>query len=216
MSLSLYSSNPKRRNQVGMEGFVKPNPVSTGTDVSLLRRISARDQLAVSELYDKYSDLLFSLVLRIVRQQAEAEDLLQEIFLRVWDKAHLYDEALSTPVVWLTRIARNIAIDQLRSKRGQIRKIEEDIDLHQDLSKDEFATNPERFTEIAQQREHVTRAMAHLPKEQRDLIENAYFQGFTQAELAERFDLPLGTVKTRIRTGMMELRRHLNYMASGG
>jgi RNA polymerase sigma-70 factor (ECF subfamily) len=187
-------------------------PVSTQSDVALLARIARRDQAAVGELYDKHSTFLYTLIFRIVRERAEAEDTLQEVFLRLWDKAEQYNEALGAPMVWMTRIARNLSIDKLRSKLGQARKAEDDLDLHDELSSDERSSSPEVATALSQQQAFVANAMSSLPKEQRILIELAYFQGYTQSELAEHFRLPLGTVKTRMRTGMMSLRRQLEHI----
>ena len=192
---------------------MKTNTIAAATDALLLRRVAKRDQLAVGELYDKHSGYLYTFVLRILREVTEAEDTLQEIFLRVWDKAESYNESLGSPIVWMTRIARNLAIDKLRSKLGQARKIEEDIDLHAELSSEEQTSSPEHFAVLSQQQEFVAQAMMSLPKDQRILIEYAYFQGYTQSELAEHFHLPLGTVKTRIRASMAELRRQLEHLA---
>lgn len=188
------------------------NVIAAATDVSLLRRIAKRDQLAVGELYDRHASYLYTLLLRILREASEAEDTLQEVFLRVWDKAESYNESLGNPLVWLTRVARNLAIDRLRSRLGQARRVEEDIDSHIDLQSDS-GSNPEHLADRSQRQEYVARALSSLPKEQRLLIEHAYFGGYTQSELAAHFKLPLGTVKTRIRSGMMELRRQLEHVA---
>jgi len=108
-----------------------------------------------------------------VRDSGEAEDVLQEVFLRLWEKAETYDPVLGSPMAWLVRIARNRAIDRVRARRA------------------------------------LRDALARLTREQRVLIEHAFFLGYTQSELAARFKLPLGTVKTRIRTGMLAMREQL-------
>ncbi len=196
-----------------MSESVSTNVIAAATDISLLNRIAKRDQLAVGELYDRHAGYLYTFILRILRETAEAEDTLQEVFLRVWDKAESYNESLGNPLVWLTRIARNLAIDRLRSRLGQARRTEEDITTHAHLQSDEHSSSPEHFTELSQQQEFVVRALSNLPTEQRVLIDYAYFHGYTQSELAAHFKLPLGTVKTRIRSGMMELRRQLEHIA---
>lgn len=210
----IYSLAPNNNLQPRVEHrSSNTQTMTTASDVGLLARIAKREQAAVGELYDKHSSLLFTLILRIVRNRAEAEDTLQEVFLRVWEKAEQYNEMLGAPIVWMTRIARNLSIDKLRSKLGQARKAEDNLDLHEELRSDDRASNPEFATALSQERTFVVNAMSSLPKEQRILIELAYFQGYTQSELAEHFRLPLGTVKTRMRTGMIALRRHLEHVA---
>ncbi len=186
--------------------------VASASDAALLARIAKKEQSAVGELYDRHSSYLYTLIVRIVRDVGEAEDTLQEVFLRVWDKAQQYNQSIGAPMVWMTRIARNLAIDKLRSKLGQARKTEVDLDAHEELSSSERSSNPEFATVLSEQAAFVSNAMSSLPKEQRILIEFAYFQGYTQSELAEHFRLPLGTVKTRMRTGMMALRRQLEHV----
>ena len=186
--------------------------VSTTTstvDIALLDRIARRDQAGLAELYDRHCRLLFSLILRILRDRGEAEDVLQEVFVRVWDRADSYNASLGTPAAWLVRISRNRAIDRLRSRtvRAGIQAPEVD--------RPEQAADPESYAASAEERRVIGDAIAALPPEQRQLIESAFYEGYTQSELAERFDLPLGTVKTRIRTGMQSLRRALAPLAGG-
>jgi RNA polymerase sigma-70 factor (ECF subfamily) len=171
-------------------------------DLALLERMAARDESAVGELYDRHSRLLFGLILRIVRNRAEAEEVLQEVFVQAWTKVDSYNPALGVPAAWLVRIARNRAIDRLRSNQVRERTVEA---LAPDLRND----SAEACAARSEEQLAVVRALAALPADQRELIEHAYFQGLTQSELAERFGLPLGTVKTRVRTGLLTLRRHL-------
>lgn len=182
---------------------------ATQEDVELLHRIAERDELAVGQLYDRYASYLFALLLRILKEHVEAEDSLQEVFLRVWDRAETYNESLGNPVVWLTRLTRNLAIDKLRSKLTHQRKAEEELGKDDEVHESDAERNPLNNAQQTQQRAYINAALATLPHEQRVLIEYAYFQGFTQTELAEHFHVPLGTVKTRIRTGMISLRRQL-------
>jgi RNA polymerase sigma-70 factor (ECF subfamily) len=171
-------------------------------DIALLQRISARDQPAVSDLYDRHSRLLFSLITRIVHDRAEAEEVLQEVFLSVWTKAHTFDPRLGSPIGWLVRLARNRAIDRLRMLDARTRAVEAMDEPH-------LGDNPEDATVRNQERSRVRQALGTLPAEQRRLIEQAYFRGLTHSELAEAFGLPLGTVKTRVRSGMQALRAQL-------
>jgi RNA polymerase sigma-70 factor (ECF subfamily) len=174
----------------------------TRADIALIERIAARDESAVSALYDRHSRLLFGLILRIVRDRSEAEEVLQEVFLSVWTKVNSYDRALGSPAGWLVRIARNRGIDRLRTNAVRTRTVEAVEDTR-------TPENPESSAVRSQLCARVRAALAGLPGDQRELIEHAYFTGLSHSELAARFGLPLGTVKTRVRTGMMVLRQRL-------
>ncbi len=176
-------------------------------DVALVERIVSRDETAIAELYDRHHRLLFGLILRILRDRSEAEEVLQEVFVLVWTKAASYNVALGSPAAWLVRIARNRAIDRLRSNTVRQRAVES-------APMPEGQDSPEDRASAGEQQRAVARALDTLPPEQRVLIEQAYFLGLTQSELAEQFKLPLGTVKTRIRTGMMALRQFLSQTPS--
>jgi RNA polymerase sigma-70 factor (ECF subfamily) len=181
--------------------------VTEPTDLSLLQRITARDTAAVAELYDRHGRLLFGLILRIVRDRAEAEEILQEVFVRVWTRAETYDVQLGGPLPWIVRVARNLAIDRLRT-----RQIRAAIDAPGRVVSAELPSDiqsPESVVLAAERRDALADALAGLPAEQRQLIEAAFFEGYTHSELARRFGLPLGTVKTRIRTGMIAMRQGL-------
>ena len=180
----------------------------TRADIALLDRIIARDEHAVAELYDRHHRLLFGLILRILRDRSEAEEVLQEVFVSVWTRAVTYNVALGSPAAWLVRIARNRGIDRLRSNSVRLRAAES-------APQPEAAESPEARAALSEQQRAVACALQSLPAEQRTLIEQAYFLGLTQSELAERFNLPLGTVKTRIRTGMMALREQLSQVIIG-
>jgi RNA polymerase sigma-70 factor (ECF subfamily) len=177
-------------------------------DIALLNRVVARDGKAIGELYDRHSRLLYGLILRILRDRSEAEEVLQEVFVQVWTRADTYNAELGAPVAWLVRIARNRAIDQLRTNSVRARTLEA-TPLPPPVE------TPETRAAMSEQQRAVAQALDTLPVEQRELIEHAYFQGLTQSELAERFHLPLGTVKTRVRTGMMTLRRELQQVMVG-
>jgi RNA polymerase sigma-70 factor, ECF subfamily len=182
-------------------------------DLVLLQRIVARDERAVAELYDRHSRLVFSVIRRILRSQSDVEDVLQETFVRVWSRADTYDAALGSPATWLTRIARNRAVDRLRAQRTRA-----DVDGVPPDTKDSgeirmavaaVSDRPDVRTESVAVATALRGAVARLPESQRVLIEAAYFEGYTHHELAARFDVPLGTVKTRIRAGLAALRGQL-------
>ena len=162
----------------------------------------ARDANALGELYDQHSRLLFGLILRILKDRSDAEEVLQEVFVQAWTRAGTYNLGLGSPLGWLLGIARNRAIDRLRRKTVHLRAVEAAVEP--------FAPeDPERLAALEERRRCVQEALDALPADQRELIEQAYFLGLTHAELAARHNLPLGTVKTRIRAGMMSLRGHL-------
>jgi len=174
----------------------------TRLDVALLHRVAARDQGALGELYDRHSRLLFGLILHIVRERRDAEEILQEVFVQAWMRVDTFNPALGSPAGWLIGIARNRAIDRLRNNAVRLRSAEQ-------ATPPSPVETPEAQASTAERQRDVARALAALAPEQRELIELAYFQGLTQSELAARFELPLGTVKTRIRTGLLALRSHL-------
>jgi RNA polymerase sigma-70 factor (ECF subfamily) len=162
------------------------------------------DEQALASLYDRYRLILFGLMLRILHSRAEAEDVLQEVFLQAWKKASNYDEARGRPFTWLVTLARSRAIDRLRSLDSRER-------VAQDAAREVVEEVSDAATDAirAEQSEVVRRALGELPSEQRRALELAYFEGLTQSEIAERLNSPLGTVKTRMRSGMMKLRETL-------
>jgi RNA polymerase sigma-70 factor (ECF subfamily) len=175
---------------------------AAANDVALLDRVIARDPNALAELYDKHSRLLFGLILRILKSRDEAEDVLQEVFVQTWTKACTYHSSLGSPAGWLVGVARNRAIDRLRANAVRVRTSET-------APAPLPAETPETHAALGEQQLDVRQALNALPSEQRDLITHAYYFGFTHSELADRFNLPLGTVKTRIRSGMQALRGRL-------
>jgi RNA polymerase sigma-70 factor (ECF subfamily) len=186
---------------------------SSEVDLGLLLRIASRDDTALGELYDRHSRLAFSVIMRILRSQTEAEEVLQETFMRVWSRADTYDTLRGSPGGWLTRIARNLAIDRLRARRARAKVTVEPAVLPGDgpshsiepITRD----TPETTLEIHSTASAVRMALAALTREQRELIEAAFFEGYTHSELAIRFGMPLGTVKTHIRTGLAAMRDRL-------
>lgn len=187
---------------------------SRAIDLALLRRVVARDPIAVADLYDRYSSLLFGVIMRILGSRPDAEEVLQEVFVRVWTRADMYDERLGSPAAWLIRIGRNRAIDRLRERRTRTTTIVDADAAAIDVDAAAAAAGeptPEALAQMAEQGGTVRHALAALPSDQRALIEAAFFEGYTHSELADRFGLPLGTVKTRIRAGMMAMRERLEH-----
>ena len=174
------------------------------TDVALLTAIGARDEAALAQLYDRYRAVLFGLLMRILNNREEAEDVLQEVFLQVWRKAEDFDENRGRPFTWLVTLTRSRGIDRLRTLASRERTAEagarEPSEEISDAATDAFKS---------EQRGLVSDALAKLPDEQKRPIMLAYFEGLTQSEIATSLGAPLGTVKTRMRTGMIRLRELL-------
>jgi RNA polymerase sigma-70 factor (ECF subfamily) len=184
----------------------------------MVRRAAAGDQAALAELYDATSHLVFGLALRILGDHGEAEDAVVEVYAQAWRTAHTFDPSRGTPCSWLLTLARSRAIDMLRA-----RKRERATDPIESAGDVQAATpTPEEATGDAERHRFVHRAMAQLSVEQREAIELAYFSGLSHTEIAMQLGQPLGTIKTRIRLGMMRLRESLGHLsgavtaASGG
>jgi len=172
--------------------------------VALLKAIAAQDEAALALLYDRYRGILFGLLMRILNNREEAEDVLQEVFLQVWRKAGDFNENRGRPFTWLVTLGRSRGIDRLRTLSARERVAEagarEASEEISDAAADAFKS---------EQRSLVTNALAQLPDEQKRAIMLAYFDGLSQSEIATRLGAPLGTVKTRMRTGLMKLRELL-------
>jgi RNA polymerase sigma-70 factor, ECF subfamily len=187
--------------------------MDNNSDLILIRKISQKDESALSQFYDIHHRYLYTIIYNILRDQSESEDLLQEIFIQIWDKIDSYDETLGNPIAWITRMTRNKSIDRLRSKSFKNRSSETDIEKFFDLSGDPGSDNPDSGIIQRQEQFEVSNALKSLKQNQKELIELAYFRGFSQSELAEYFKIPIGTVKTRMRAAMMILRDKLkNYI----
>jgi RNA polymerase sigma-70 factor (ECF subfamily) len=174
-------------------------------DADLVRRLQRRDPRAMAELYDRYGRLVYALILRVVRDGGIAEDLVQETFMRVWNRVQGFDAERGGLGAWLLAVARNRAIDYLRSAAGRMRNAVEvpETDhpaMFADMEKELF--NSERVR-------RVRTALEKLSANQRAVIELAYFEGLSQVEMAERMKQPLGTVKTWVRTALKSLRDEL-------
>lgn len=181
---------------------------STEDDVYLLQRIRQKDAQALSQLYDRYARLVFSLVLRIVKQVELAEDVTQEVFWRVWEKADQYHPSRGSVRAWLLYIARNRALDLVR--RRQRRPL--DARHLPEEGWGEIAEpdpGPEDLAVQAWERQRVREALSRLTEEQRTVLLLAYFEGLSHQQIAQHLRLPLGTVKSRLRAAMQMLRRYL-------
>lgn len=178
--------------------------------VHLIRQVANQDREAFSQLYDRFSSLVFSLSMRILRVRSDAEDLLQEVFMQVWRQAKSYSVERGSPEAWIINIARSRAIDKIRS----IRRMEKSFVLTEDPARAESTENVESSAAESEVRLTMNSALATLPEAQRKVLELAYFEGLTQTEIAAKLSEPLGTVKTRMRSGIQRLRDILGTQAA--
>ncbi len=176
---------------------------SSAADRDALKRIASGDGDGLAELYDRHGRLLYSLALRIVRDDADAEEVVQEVFAQLWQQAARYDERRGSLAGLLVTVTRSRAIDRLRWRRARIEPVAEPIESvvivdPNDAPDDQLLT--------ATRASAVREALADLPLPQRIAIELAFFEGLTHVEISTRLEIPLGTAKTRIREGLLTLR----------
>ncbi len=194
-------SNPGRPQTRFMKretGVVDMPQPSTGDDASLLALVQSGDEPAMAALFDRYSRLVYSVALRVLRDPAAAEDVLQEVFMQIWRNPDSFSAARGSLGGWLSIVARNRSIDTLRRKRPSV-----DVDDVPLASSFNLADEAERNSLM----ERARGVIVQLPKEQRKTLEMAFFDGLTHSEIAEITGDPLGTVKTRIRSALLTLRK---------
>lgn len=173
-------------------------------DKELMALVKKRDKTAFREIYSRFSQVVFNLVYRILKDRQEAEEVVQEIFLQVWNKADSYDAQRGALSTWIINISRNKSIDRLRTRSHKFQNTE--INEERLNSKYDFS----RILENREERRKVLQeALNTLPQEQRTAIEMVYFEGFTHVETAQKLNEPVGTIKTRIRLGVMKLKQKI-------
>ncbi len=173
----------------------------TYSEQELVVALKAKDEQAFSYLYDHYSGSLYSIVLQIVKSPEIASDVLQEIFINIWRKIDSYDPIKGRLFTWMLNISRNASIDMLRSKNYQ------NSQKNQEITDNVYGND--QVTQTSIDSIGLTKFLGKLRPEQRVLIELAYFKGYTHDEIAQIEDIPLGTVKTRIRNALLQLREYL-------
>lgn len=175
-------------------------PIKTIAEPELVARLKKKDQSALDYLYDHYSGALYGVVYRILKKEEIAEEVLQDVFLKIWDKVESYDPAKGKLFTWMMNIARNQAIDKTRSKEFSQGRKTDDIDYL--VNKIDTQENGQLAVDAIGLKE----VLMKLPEDQRFIVNQLYLKGYTHSEVAEEFNIPLGTVKTRTRLALMELR----------
>jgi RNA polymerase sigma factor (sigma-70 family) len=173
------------------------------SEESLVMALRKKDRSAFEYLYDHYSGALLGVISRIIKREEVADEVLQDVFMKIWDRIETYDASKGRLFTWMLNIARNQAIDRTRSK--EYRKDKKTGDIEDYVNRIDHEEYVEQKVEAIGMKELLNA----LPEDQRFIIEQHYLKGYTQAEISEEFNLPLGTVKTRMRLAMMELRNLL-------
>ncbi|MEX1009767.1 MAG: sigma-70 family RNA polymerase sigma factor [Chthoniobacterales bacterium] len=177
-------------------------------ELDLLARITQRERAAFEELYTRYVNILYATAMKFLKQDADAQDVVQDVFIQIWDKAKLYDPAKGKPLTWALTLTRNRSIDRIRAIQRRTRLRD---DFENETVMDESAGLREALSGVdASEKGQILRAaVGQLSPQQRRVIELAFFQGLTQSEIAGKLGEPLGTVKARARRGLLKLKELL-------
>ena len=187
-------------------------PTATDDDreieLALLARIAKRDRVAFEELYARYVNILYATAMKFLKEDADAQDVVQDVFIQIWDKAKLYDPGKGKPLTWALTLTRNRSIDRIRAIQRRTRLRD---DFEKETVADESTGVREALSGVdASEKVQILRdAVGRLSAEQRRVIELAFFRGLTQSEIAASLGQPLGTVKARARRGLMKLKEIL-------
>jgi RNA polymerase sigma-70 factor (ECF subfamily) len=176
---------------------------------TVMVRVAAGDEGAFATFYDATSPTVFGIVVRVLRDRAQAEEVAQEVFLEAWRTSARYDPRQGTPSAWINTIAHRRAVDRVRSVERSVQRDQR----HAESDLESTAPDVSEIVLVRDERSRVRRALAELPEVQRTALALAYFGGHTQREVAEMLDVPLGTVKTRMRDALKKLR---GYLEEGG
>lgn len=195
-----------------MARFPELDPRSDGVpvpDTELIVRVANGDQAALATLYDRYGRAVYSFSLRIVGDAQVAEEILQEVFVRAWQQGGSFQSSRGTLITWLLSITHNLSIDEVRRRKRRPQKAESEEPESILATLPDDALDVEEEVWLSSLRVSIQDALQQLPAAQREAIELAYFQGLTQREIADVLGEPLGTIKTRMRLGMMKLKDQL-------
>lgn len=179
---------------------------TTAADYTALEQMARGDPEGLAELYDRHGRLVYSLALRILRDQGDAEDAVQEVFAQAWRQASRYQASRGNVVAWLMNLTRSRAIDRLRSRRSRPDTLADEFAV---IALPDLAQPIDEQLALSGRADQIRAAVEELSLMQRVAIELAFYEGLTHAEIADRLELPLGTVKTRIRQGLLKLKDRL-------
>ncbi len=174
-------------------------------EIELLRKIALGDKASFEEFYDRFSNVLFSVALRVLNNREAAEDVIQDVFIQIWEKAPLYNAERGKPLTWAMTLTRNKAIDRLRNLQRRAR-LHDEAGKEAGIAEQFDAQNALDNVESTERGAIVRLAFEKLNKDQRQALEMAFFGNLTHTEIAEQLGEPVGTIKARIRRGMMKLR----------
>ncbi len=204
------SSLPKDPREPAKGGNRLPNEV----DAELVRKINRGDDLAFADFYDRFAPGLFSMIYAILRDQKESEDVLQEAFVQMWKRTATYDASRSSLFTWAVMISRHKAIDRLRARQRQSRLAEAVANEPDDITASAPVERADTLLARNDERARVRAALSQLGDAQREALNLAFFAGLTQTQISEKLGAPLGTVKARIRRGLLALRELLGRVSS--
>ncbi len=197
----------KTRDQVAYASGSDAHVTLTHTDEELVAMLVRKESRALDELYDRYVRLVFSLALKMLRDRPTAEEIVQDVFVRVWSRAAEFRPERASFSTWLLGISHHRCVDEIRRRRNYHVTELSDENPEFDLSDDEM--DPAKQAQFFFDRDRIQRALAQLPTEQRLAVQLAYFEGLTHQEIATRCEIPLGTAKTRINLAMRKLKKIL-------
>lgn len=196
--------SPSRQRRKGREVADAASLEEVQIDSAMLQAIGHRDVAAFQQFYKKFSGLLYTTIHRVLNDHQDTEDVMQEVLVQIWQKAHLYEPGKGKPLTWVTTMARNRAIDRIRSKQRRAR-LNDDFEQESRSVQPEFDQDTSDLLILKESDEAVQSAVMELSEDQREAIQLAYFKGLTQSEIANQLNEPLGTVKARIRRGVQRL-----------
>jgi RNA polymerase sigma-70 factor (ECF subfamily) len=208
--ISPVRGKPRKRARLAKSGAPAVSVVpqlepGAPSDLDLMNAIQAEDPDALAQLYDRYNGILKALILRVIHNEAEADDLLQEIFMEIWNQAKNFSSQKGKPLGWMVTLARRRAIDGLRKKQAYARA-EERLQNETEQQPDAWAHNAtEEEIVLSDTRDLIRKVIAGLPPAQQEAIDLAFFRGMSQREIAAKTNTPLGTVKTRLELGLKKI-----------
>lgn len=195
---------------MGEAASVRPREAAWGDYV---RRCTLRDESALAALYDESSQLAYTIAFCVLQDEADASEVVVDVYKQVWDTAARFDEKRGSAAAWIVTLARSRAMDRRRFRSARMRTAAQEVELPTVIS---TAPSPESLAMANQDRRSVQRALGLVPREQREVLELAFFAGLSHSEIAERLGEPLGTVKTRIRLAVAKLREQLTNAVTSG